>query len=316
MADYNENLEDLYDDNNYDNNYDDDYNDDYDGSGRNVKILKILVAVLAIVLVAITVVYFSQVKQIRSEFAIERDTLTNQINNLLIDYDNLTTENDSISRNLLTEREKADSLLTQLKNERSLSYSKMQRYEKELGTLRTVMRNYVHQIDSLNQLNQKLSQENVTIRKQVSTERLRADKAEELTQELNNKLKIGSVVRARDIELVALTSRDKEVDRASRAARLRADFVLSSNDLTEPGAREVYVRITAPDGFVLANSSGAMLDFEGSMITYTANREVDYQNKDLSVSIFYTGAEFSAGKYKINIYMDGRMIGENEFALK
>ncbi len=311
-----EEYKEEYDDNRYDDYNDDDYNDDYYRSNRTVKILKILIALLAVVLIAISFVYFNQVKEIRADFAIERDTLTSRISTLVLQYDSLTTENDSISRNLETERFKADSLLNQLKKERSLSYSKMRRYEQELGTLRTVMRTYVNQIDSLNQLNQKLSAENLTYRKQVSSERLRAEKAEERSQELNNKILIGSVVRARDIELVALSSKDKEVSRVSRAERLRADFIISSNDLTQPGAREVFVRIIAPDGFVLANPNAATLDFEGSKITYSANREIDYQNKDLSVSIFYGGTEFVAGKYQIGIYMDGRMIGENEFVLR
>lgn len=317
MEDYRDQYDqDQYNDNQYDDQYDDDYNDDYDRGDRTVKILKILIAVLAIVLIAISVVYFNQVKEMRADFAIERDTLTSHINSLMDDYDNLSTENDSISRNLESERFKADSLLNQLKSERSLSYAKMRKYEQELGTLRSVMRTYVHQIDSLNQLNQKLAQENVTYRKQVSTERLRAEKAEERSEELTNKIMIGSVVRARDIELVPLTSKDKEVSRMSRADRLRVDFILSSNDLTQPGSREIYIRIIAPDGFVLANQSGATLEFEGNLITYSASREVDYQNKDLSVGIFYNSSDFTAGKYQVSVYMDGRMIGENEFVLK
>lgn len=300
----------------YDDQYDDQFDDQYGGGDRTVKILKILIAVLAIVLIAISVVYFSQVKQIRNDFAIERDTLSARISTLMSDYDNLSTENDTLSLHLETERFKADSLLTQLQKERSLSYAKMRQYEQELGTLRTVMRNYVQQIDSLNQLNQQLAAENISYRQQVSSERLRAEKAEEVSQELNNKIAIGSVVRARDVELTALRSNDREVSRISRAERLRVNFILSSNELTQPGSRDVYIRITAPDGFVLANRNGATLDFEGNMLTYSANREVDYQNKDLNVAIYYEGTDFAAGKYIINVYMDGRMIGENEFVLK
>lgn len=51
------------------------------------------------------------------------------------------------------ERQRADSLMQRLKQERSWSLAKIKQYEKEVGTLRTIMRGYLHQIDSLNTLN-------------------------------------------------------------------------------------------------------------------------------------------------------------------
>lgn len=51
--------------------------------------------------------------------------------------------------------------------------------------MRTVMEGYIHQIDSLNTLNQKLVNENITYRKEITSARLRADMAEEGSGTLN-----------------------------------------------------------------------------------------------------------------------------------
>lgn len=284
--------------------------------GKSLKGYQIIIVVLAIILAAISFLYYNQMNSLKQEYAIERDTLSNRISMLMHDYDELQTSNDTIARNLDIERGRADSLLQSLTNERNLSRAKIRSYEKELGTLRTVMRSYVHQIDSLNTLNQKLIKENVDFRQQVTTEKMRADMAEETATELSTKIRKGSVIRARDIAIRALSSNDREVSRANRAARLRVDFVLSSNDLAQPGPRAIYVRITGPDDYLLANSAGAVFDFEGEKKTYSAMREVDYQNQDLGVSIFYNGSGITSGKYAVQIYMDGYLIGSTEVILR
>lgn len=285
-------------------------------SDKAVKGYKIVVVFMAIVLGLLSFMYFRQVQQLRAEFAVERDTLTNRVTALMVDLDEIQTENDTISYQLSLERHRADSLLQKLSSERSFSHAKIRQYEKELGTLRSVMKGFVAQIDSLNTLNHKLIAENIDYRKRVSTERLRADKAEEKADELTTKIRQGSVIKARNIAIIALNRSDKEVTRASRAARLRVDFVLTANELSQPGSRTVYARITGPDGYIMAKDAGDVFDFEGDKITYSAAREVDYQNEDLPVGLYYNGSGIIGGKYKVDVFLDGYLIGNSEVAIK
>jgi hypothetical protein len=162
----------------------------------------------------------------------------------------------------------------------------------------------------------KLANENVEYRRQVNTERRRADMAEEMVQELDVKVRRGSLILARNIMLVALNNNNKEVTRANRAARLRTDFVLTANELAQPGERTVYVRIIGPDGYVLANSSNATFEADGERMTYSASRTIDYQNQDLDVYVYYNGGGIAAGKHSVSVYLDGQLIGSNEIILK
>ena len=145
---------------NYD--YNNNYDPGYDGGGPNksVKGLKIMIIIMAVILVALSAIYFMQVKQMQEDFAIERDTLTSQLTSLLNDYDTLKTLNDTLSVHYEGERQKADSLLQTLQKERRLSYAKIREYEKKMTYMREVMTGYIRQIDSLNTINKKLVSEN------------------------------------------------------------------------------------------------------------------------------------------------------------
>ena len=224
-------------------------NDPYGEGGPNksVKGLKIMIVIMALILAALSAIYFLQVKQMKDDFAIERDTLTRQLTSLMNDYDTLKTMNDTLAVHYEGVKHQADSLLDKLQKERRLSYSKIRNYEKQMSYM---------------------------------------------------------------------SKSDREVSRASRAERLRVDLVLVGNELAEPGERTVYVQIIGPDGYVLANASNALFDFEGDKITFSAARQVDYQNNDLSVSLFYNGSGITSGKYRVKIYTDGNLIGSNEIILR
>ncbi len=276
---------------------------------------RIVIALLSVILVVVSLLYFSiHRQQMRDNrlLSADRDSLQSDLTELIVEYDGLKERNDSISAGL----DRANEMIEKLKRERSWNYAKLKQYERELGTLRTAMHGYIKQIDSLNTLNKKLITENVSYRKEISSANLRADMAEERTAELENKVKAGAVILARDLRMEALNRRGKAVTRIKNAERLRVDFVLSANQLATPGNKAVYLRITSPDGYVLTTEAMPTFEFEGELLTYSAMREVDYQNEDLEVGIYYNSSGFTAGTYRIELYMEGRRIGSTEIAMR
>lgn len=298
----------------------DDYNyNTQPEAGKSIRGYRIVIIILSVILVALSVLYFSIHRQQMIDNQLlqsDRDSIQNDLGRLMTDFDSLQVSNDSINAGLTIERGRADSLMDRLKKERSWSLSKIKQYEKEVGTLRTIMKGYIRQIDSLNTLNKKLITENVGYRKQISSANLRAEMAEEKAAELDNKVRVGAVIRARDITLSPLNAKSKPVSRIKNAERLRVDFVLTANELANPGDKIVYVRITSPDGYVLTTESMPTFDFEGERLSYSAMREIDYKNQDLDVGIFYTSSGFAAGTYTIQLYCDGRLIGSTQIAMK
>ena len=305
----------------YSNDYRPEYDDEQPNSAtdKSIRGYRVVIILLAVILAALSILYFNIHRQQQADYAlleIDRDSIQSNLSHLMVDFDNLQVANDTLSGTLQQERERADSLMERLKKERSWSYAKIKQYEKEVGTLQTLMRNYLRQIDSLNTLNQQLITENVGYRKEISDISRRAEMAEERATELDNMVKQGSVLKARNIRLTALGNRSREVTRIKNAVRLRTDFVLAANELTTPGDKTVYVRILAPDGYVLSSEGAPTFEYEGERLSYSAQRTIDYQNEDLEVGIFYTGSGFTAGKYTIELYAEGRLVGSTEIVMR
>lgn len=297
-----------------------DYNDyPQQEGGGSVKGLKIAIIILLVVLAVISFFFWRQVQELKqSEVGLteERDTLTNRLTVLLGEMGDLKIDNDTMNIALMQQRQAADSLMDRLKKERGWNYAKIKKYERELGTLRTAMQGFVRQIDSLNRLNQQLVGENMRYKKEMGSLRLRTEAAEEMTQELNNKVKRGSQIRAREVVLLAYNKRNKLVSKAKQAEKLVTEFVLAANDLAIPGERTVYVRIITPDADILGAPDGGRFTFAGESIPYSAKRAVDYQGEDLPVSIYYDTTGLYPGQYTVMVYVDGQMVGQSDVILK
>ncbi|MDR2886111.1 MAG: hypothetical protein LBU95_04950 [Rikenellaceae bacterium] len=288
----------------------------YNDSRKSIKGYQIVIVILALILAALSYMFYTQTKGLKQDFAIQKDTLESQLSRMVTDLDDLRTTNDTINLSLNVERGKADSLLTRLQKERNFSAAKIRQYEKELGTLRTVLRGFVVTIDSLNTVNKTVIKENIGLKDKIATVELDRDKAVETAKELDVKVRQAQVIQARNINLLALSASDKEVTRASRATRLRVDFILSANNVAELRPRNVYARIQGPDEYWMAIDGSPTFTADGSQLTYSAMREVDYQGQDLAVSLYYTGGGITDGKYHVDIYMDGHRIGSSEIILK
>lgn len=296
------------------------YEDDQQPRGSSATNgLKIAIVILLVVLIAVSFLYYKSVQRDAEEIELlkaDRDTLANQYGMLITDMDSLQFDNDTLSAHLLEERFKADSLMDRLRSERNVSYSKIKAYERELGTLRVTMRGFLHTIDSLNQLNQQLTGENLAYKRQITTLQTTTEAAKEQAAELSNKIQRGAVIKARDITLRAVNKRGKDVTRARTATQLITTLVLSANELAMQGEKMVYVRIISPEGYDLAESQSSVVDIEGQSIPYSACRAIDYDGEDIAVTVYYDGSGFTSGQYTVHVYMDGSMVGSNVIILK
>ncbi|HPI46157.1 MAG TPA: hypothetical protein PLH91_13055, partial [Tenuifilaceae bacterium] len=224
---------------------------------------------------------------------------------------------DSLNQKLVREQQNAKKLYDELQSTKRISYAKIKEYQKELGTLRSIMKDMLHDIDSLNAMNKELIAENIKVKEEAATAKQTVKELEQKTEELNTQVAKGSVVKARDVVAMGVSRKGNEMTRARRVEKIRACFTLNENTIAKAGNRLVYMRIVGPDDYVLAKAETDVFDFEGEKIVFSANREVDYQNKDIEMCIYYdNNGELLKGTYKVTLYMDGYMIGYSEFTLK
>jgi FtsZ-binding cell division protein ZapB len=245
-------------------------------------------------------------------FRMERDSLEGELRNIYYRYDSLETDNVQIQKEMKLQQEKIERLLAIQADD---AY-KIKMYKSEMETLRSVLRSYIVQIDSLNLKNQELMAENKQLR---NTERQLTTEKEQLQQDKSQLEEIkdmATTLHAAEIDLVLMNKRDREIRRIRSADKVRVDFLLRANKVAPAGETTIYLRIIRPDEVALGSPELEMLEVGGEMIPATASRTVNYENEDLPVSIFWTNdGELVPGEYMVELYADGKMIGSSEFIL-
>jgi predicted RNase H-like nuclease (RuvC/YqgF family) len=253
------------------------------------------------------------------------DDIKSSLNNLLADYNAVNTNNQELNDSIASQKEKVVFLLSELEDtEKRRKYTAHELYKmkKETETLRKVMKDYVHRIDSLNTLNKELQAEievkDNTI-SEVSTER---DKLKTVTEDLNKKVALGSKLQILNLTSGAIsikrTGGFDETSRTRRADQIRACYTIVSNTMTKAGAKVFHMRIVSPANEVLTSNNSTTLSINGEEIKTSISRTIDYQNKNIDLCIFYEKQvdKLAQGNYKIEIYSENILVGTSGFALK
>lgn len=283
------------------------------------KVLVVIIVCLAVILIALFIFFMIERNENKAHIAAihqEKELLEQELTELSHNYDYLKTNNDTLNAKLLGEQEKIAQLLDQMKKFRDNSYAEINRYKREIGTLKNVLRSYVVQIDSLNQLNQKLAQENTEVRKQMNWVRERNQKLENQQKDMKEVIARASALRAENFVVYPVNKKDKETN-WKKCFNLKAEFAISKNITTERGQRTIYLRLKRPDDKVIAFSDKSFFKYENVSLTYSAKREITYEGERLEMAIYWPNdGSLIKGKYTAELFCDNEIIGTTEFFLK
>ncbi len=276
-----------------------------------------ILAVIALALAGVLGYMLYQRSALVSALESEKTELAQQMVALQNDFQDLSSDYESINHQLDTSREQVAQLIEKLNQTEATNRAKIRQYEKELGTLRSIMKGYIVQIDSLNTLNKRLTADAAAARREAAESR-RAN--EELTAQvagLSEQVSAGKVLRARAIALNGYNSSNKVSDRHSRVRYLVASLSLVENSLADRGPVRVYVRVKDPEGILLMNDESVSFTSGGAALQATASREVDYEGEEVDLSIYVkdTG-EFLKGAYSLEVYTEKSLLGRAECYLR
>ena len=158
------------------------------------------------------------------ELEAEKADLTEQMVALQNDFANLSSDYETINSQLDTSREQVALLIDKLQKTEATNRAKIRQYEKELGTLRSIMRGYIVQIDSLNTLNKKLTADAAAARQEAAESRRANEQLTQKVDQLSGKVAAGSVLKARGLSLQAYNGSDRVSDRSSRVPADQRQF--------------------------------------------------------------------------------------------
>ena len=276
-----------------------------------------IMIVLAIALAGVLGYMLYQRNNLVTQLESEKAELAEQMSELQNDFASLSSDYESINHQLDTSREQVAQLIDKLSKTEATNRAKIRQYEKELGTLRTIMKGYIVQIDSLNTLNKKLTADAAAARREAAESRQLNEQLTAQVDELSSKVNTGKVLRARGISLQAMYNNDKPGDRHSRVRYMLANLSLVENSLADRGPVRVYVRVKDPDGILLMNNESAEFSCAGQILQATASREVDYEGQEVDLSIYVTDTgEFVKGIYSLEVYTEKSLLGKAECMLR
>ncbi len=279
-------------------------------------IMYVLIAV-ALVLAGVLAYIWYQKSTLVKELTIEKQELTEQMVALQNDYATLSSDYDDINLQLDSSRIEVQMLIEKITKTEATNRSKIRQYEKELGTLRSIMRNYIVQIDSLNTLNRQLTADAAAARREAAESRKRQQELSRTVEDLSGQVAAGAVIKARGLRMDAYNSSDKVTDRSSRVVRLLATLSLVENDLAPKGPVRVYIRVKGPDGILITNDTQRTFELDGEPMICSASREVDYQGKEVELSIYLNDVTgYVKGIYTVEAFTDQSRLGSAELMLR
>ncbi len=142
-------------------------------------------------------------------------------------------------------------------------------------------------------------------------------------RDLSEKVNMAAALRAETVNVYAISNRGRERDGGAYNARkidkLRISFHLVDNPLTKLDDKDILMRILDPAGSVLsdmATGSGSF-SYKGQELIYTAKKREHYTNTHQLVEIVYSRSQdYKPGKYQIELYSEGVLIGKGGFDVK
>jgi len=143
--------------------------------------------------------------------------------------------------------------------------------------------------------------------------------------QLSKKVDIASAIRVKNVTVKAVDVRsngkEKTKSRASKVDKLNICFTTEPNEVVPAGEETFQIRVVDPTGAPLAIESlgsGVSVDKKAeSEFRFTTTATCNYSNGETNVcGAWQPGQNFAKGKYTVEIYNKGYLVGTGAFNLK
>lgn len=289
---------------------------------KNNTALKILTGVLAVALLALgiyTIKFYNEEKENKAILTKEKEVIEDELNDLIVKYDEAIEENQIMDQNLVDARNRIERLLDSVEdNEANLVL--ISRYRREIGNLKAEKDRLFRVVDSLNRQNQMISQ-TLDSTNVVLEERTRmSDSLQTTNQDLSNKVDRAAQLKITNLRgegvIVRNSGKLVENDRTRRIDQVRTCFTITANDLAGPGERDMYVQVYNPENELVGDE--IVVEHEGGAMVYSAASKVYYENNELDVCLLANTNEdkLLEGTYKVYVYANATLLGTASFNLR
>lgn len=291
----------------------------------NKKIVIPLLIILFAAIAVLTYLYFAQKQEMTEmveQMEFEKSELEDEYEDLAMQFDGYRTpdiSNDSLTQLLSQEQQRVRDLLEELRITKATNARRIAELKKELSTVREVMVSYVHQIDSLNQTNKRLTAENRQVREQYAVVQQQAEQLQQQNTDLSEKVTRASMLEITAFHVTPLNKRDRKTNNINQMQKIQFNYTIGKNVTCERGMKQIYMRIVRPDGelITLPDPQNRMFAFENSEIEYSLTKEFEYGGEAMDDVLYWTVGEILyKGTYNADFFIDGALIASYPFELK
>jgi chromosome segregation ATPase len=243
---------------------------------------------------------------------------------MLQEYDKIEVKNEEMQQEIDAKKAEIESLLMEVE---TLSQQKVKdakaiyKLKKENETLRTIMKGYIHTIDSLNTLNINLKSTINEKDKQIVNITDDLNKVQNKAQNLEATVKLGSALQTTNMTATAIKVKSNgaqsETNRTNRSDQFKVCFTIIENKIAKAENKTLYMRVIKPNAEELFGANPVYFQMDKTQATACISRTVNYQNENVDVCIYYPlENEPDPGTYIVEVYCEGHKIGKTSFALK
>ena len=258
-----------------------------------------------------------ELEQLRELAEIEKTEMANEYESFARQYQEMRMQinNDSLIAQLEAEQKRAEEALAELQRTKASNAKEIKRLKEELKTLRAILKDMVHQVDSLQRLNERLNNENQNLRAANEQQQQHISSLNTEREELTEKVTIAAQLDATNIHAQGNNKRGKATEKIKDVKKFVVSFSISRNVTAQAGNRSVFVRITTPLGDVLTR--GGSFTYENRTLEYSMRKDIEYTGEEIEVTTYWDVAEtLSAGTYRADIFADGKNIGHTTFSFR
>ncbi len=305
----------------------------------NNKTTKLIIGVaIALAVILLGIIFFLS-KMVSDQKKANIDAQT-EIEQLKLDYDNLSLENeladlnnqyemhenaairlenDSILAKYNASKAKVEELMKQLKEQKEnnrATKAELDKLRGEIASLRGLLKHYVAMVDSLGKENQALRTENEEVKgrnEQLSSEIISVSRDRDI---LADKMTLAEKLNVTGVSLTALNKKGKNEKNVTKATQLMVTFTIPQNNSTPVGAKTIYLRIVNPEGSLLGN--GGSFSFENTSLQCTAKKTIEYAGDEISgIAIYWdVNTTLNPGEYIVELFADNYRLASRRFTLK
>jgi cell division protein ZapB len=284
----------------------------------------IIIVLLAIILVQGVKIYldYKEKVEVKEQLATTEEDLAGtmqKLTDIQKELDQKIAEIQKLGGDV-QELEKAKAEITsELKRSNKRNAKAIQELKDRVEGYQELLKLKDQEIEKLKNVNTQLFSENTTLKTKQNKLSDSITRLSKNKDELASKVAIASQLKAENISIKAVNSKGKERNspfKNRHLQKLKVEFSIAENKVAPIEGKKIIIRVIDSNNqviFDVARGSGNFI-LDGKEEFYTSAQEILFDNTKQKLTFFYEkGTEYAEGKYTVEVYTEGYLMGKGMF---